>query len=272
VWPPRARIVALPLGVAFHIGIIRSDLEIGLFAYQMLAFYLLLVPDSVFIAVWSFARWLRSYLPMPWPRGWGRWIVGWAGVALCLAIAWDAHIPHTFGVALGVTIAALVPILWGGAAWHARAGIALAFASLLVLVVDLKSDTAADYYRFWGGTTRRLGDMEASERAYRRLTEIAPENPAGHYQLGKLLLGRGDEAGLTYLRTAQRLEPNRARAYVEEAQWLRTQGRAADALGKAQEATYAEPSNPQAQGLVNALSGQRGAPAAPTPSPDDDDK
>ena len=142
---------------------------------------------------------------------------------------------------------------------------------LVWLVVDRASATASDYYRFWGGNARRLGDPAASEYAYRKLVEIDPEEPAGHYQLGQIFLGRDDDAaGLAALHEAERLEPHRARAFLAEARWLLAKGRRDEALAKAKEATYAQPDHPQARQFLESLTGT--AEAKPDATIDKDDE
>src|SRR5262249_40643724 len=47
VWIKRAWRLAAPLGIIFHVGIIASKLEIGRFAFLMLAIYIFIVPDRI---------------------------------------------------------------------------------------------------------------------------------------------------------------------------------------------------------------------------------
>lgn len=270
IWWRRAWFIALPLGVAFHLGILASGLEIGLFAVLMLGFYLLVVPDRVFS--WTGEHLARlAGAPVRWlGRVLASWIavivLGGVGVALVLLVRLPSAI--ALGVALASTSAAFAGYMRDrfSAAGVARAHL---FAMAMWLVVDRATTTAFDYYRFWGGNAKRLGDPAASEHAYRKATEIAPDEPAGHYQLGRLLLDRGENAaGLAELREAQRLEPARARAYLAEAQWLKHQGRVEEAIAKAKEATYAQPDHPQAQQFLTSLTGGD-APRPLEPSSDD---
>jgi tetratricopeptide (TPR) repeat protein len=138
----------------------------------------------------------------------------------------------------------------------------LAIAHLLAFVmwttVDRATSTAMDYYRLWGGSSRRLGDQKTAEEAYRKMTEVAPDNAQGFYQLGRLLLAReAGEEGIAALRRAQNLEPLRARAYVAEARWLSTHGRRDEAIAKAREATIVEPGDAEARALLDSLLGTR---------------
>ncbi len=262
VWVRPAWWLALPLGLGFHAGIMASDLEIGLFAELMLALYLLVVPDRVFTALarTAPARALGHALAFVRCEGTGAaWIV--TGVALGggLLLTRASRLPYVGTTALVLT---LVPVgllaarRLGGR--HVIATVALAhlLAIGVWVLVDRGTDTAVDYYRFWGGSSRRLGDPATAEGAYRAVTELAPTEPAGHYQLGRLLLARGEEApGLAALHAAQRLEPARARAWVAEATYLQGQGRTADAITAARAAVTAEPTHAEARALLVRLTG-----------------
>lgn len=276
VWVRPAWFIALPIGVLFHTGILLSGLEIGLFAWLMLGLYLLLVPDRAF--VWAAEQRplvlvRRALAKLRFEGNVATGVAIGGGIALAIGAVLLCRIPHAFVVAIAL---ALVPIggaiavrLRGGNA--AMFGVAHVIAIVLWVLVDRASTVAVDYYRFWGGSSRRLGDDAASERAYRKLAELQPDEGQGHYQLGRLLLKRGEETeGLSSLRRAQAEEPARARAYVAEAEYLASKGRTAEALAKAQEATYAEPENPDAKSLLDRLT-KPNQPAIPAPPPAADD-
>lgn len=279
VWIRPAWWLALPLGIAFHLGIIASDLEIGLFAYLMLGFYVLVVPDGVWVwiartppvrALGAIARTART------ARGLGPWITIAIAIGAGIVLAYQVRLDHALSVALALTAGLLAALALGQLRRpHVAAAVVAAthvLALLLWLAVDRASSVAVDYYRFWGGNARRLGDPGTSERAYRRLVEIAPDEPAGHYQLGRLLLARGDEAaGLASLHEAQRREPHRARAWIAESNYLTSKGRTDEAKEKARAALIVEPTHPGARDLVDRLDGTApSAPAgAPPPSTDD---
>ena len=151
-----------------------------------------------------------------------------------------------------------------------RIGAALLVGFGLWLVVDRTSDATADYFKFWGGSARRLGDLDAAEHAYRRLTLLAPDDPGGHFQLGRLLLARGDELdGLGELHEAEALEPRRARAWLEEARFLEAHQRHDAALAAARTGLSVEPASPDAQALIATLTGQGGK-GKPAAKPDDE--
>jgi Vitamin K-dependent gamma-carboxylase len=264
IWWRRAWIVALPLGVAFHAGILASGLEIGLFAVLMLGFYVLVIPDRAFAWVGELLARVVGAPVAAIGRALSHWVVAFAALGFGVALALIVRLPSATAVGLGLAgmCAAFIATTRERVSATALARAHLV-AMLVWLVVDHASSQAVDYYRFWGGNARRLGDPAASEYAYRKVIDIDPEEPAGHFQLGKILLGRGDEAGgISELREAQRLEPGRARAYLAEAHWLKSKGRTAEAIEKAKEATYAEPNHPAAQQLVKALTGSDSPPGA----------
>jgi hypothetical protein len=288
VWVRPAWIVALPVGIAFHLGILASGLDIGLFAYLMLAFYVFLIPDRVLVWIAESLpfRVIRSALSViRVDRPVAQTIVTGFALAISVALARFCRFDHAFVLAavlcaVPIVLLAAAHVLAGPSSTVRRsvagAGLAHLFAIGLWLVVDRSTTTAVDYFRFWGGNARRLGDPAAAEVAYRRLIQIAPDEPAGYFQLGRLLLDRGeDAAGLDALHQAQRLEPLAARAWLAEAQWLVTNGRKAEAIEKAQEAVYSEPTNQAARDLLDTLTGTKSAPAAPAdlarPTARDDD-
>lgn len=272
VWQPRFAFIAAPLGIAFHASILFSGLEIGLFAWLMLALYLFVIPDRVYIAL---ARRLAGA-----GKGFGAVTAAFDG-----ALGWTVWL---FGIALGlvftmvtrfeyagrVGVVLLVATIAGTAYSIVRApkarrmaaiGIAFLAACTLWLATDRASTAAIDYYRFWGGTSRRLGDLAAAERAYRELETVAPDEPAGHFQLARLLLGQGrSDEGLAELHEAQRLSPRDSRPFTVEARWLAEHGQRDEALAKARDATNADPNDRDARGLLDILS--RGA-APPRSAP-----
>jgi tetratricopeptide (TPR) repeat protein len=259
VWHKRTWPIAAPLGIALHAGILATSLDIGLFAWLMLGVYILIIPDRV----WT---WLAETKPLDFVRGMSRVIADWfsgaagwfllvvaAGLGLVLAAV--SRFDHGWAVGLVLLAALFVASI----VLRKRVSIAaLAIAHLAAFAmwtgVDRSTKVASDYFRLWGGSSRRLGDPKTSEHAYRRMTEVAPTEGGGWFQLGRLLLERGaDDEGITALRKAQDLEPLRARAYVAEARWLATKGRTDEAIAKAREATIVEPNDADATNLLNSL-------------------
>ena len=253
VWARPAWKIAAPLGLVFHLGIVFTGLEIGLFAFLMLGIYVLVIPDSVWIAIAARpADRMRAWLARPSTLAWAAGTLAAAGLALLV------ELEDAFVVALALSAVPLViavhAMLRRRRAAALAVGVAHVFAIGLWLAVDRTTSITEDYYRYWGGSQRRIGTPAEAERAYRRLTEVAPESEVGHYHLGRLLLARGAaDEGLRHLREAQRLEPAYARAFVEEARWLHAQGRTAEAIEKAKQATFADPSHAEARALLDSL-------------------
>jgi tetratricopeptide (TPR) repeat protein len=145
-------------------------------------------------------------------------------------------------------------------------GIAHLAAMTLWLAADRASTVAIDYYRFWGGSSRRLGDRATAERAYRELIDVAPDVPAGHFQLARMLLAQQkDDEAIAQLHEAQRLSPDDARPFVVEARWLAAHGRAAEAVAKARAATLADPNDRSARDLLDSVT-RGGPPPAEAPN------
>jgi hypothetical protein len=268
VWQPRFAFIAAPLGLLFHAGILFSGLEIGLFAWLMLAIYLFVIPDRVYVALARICEPLAKAFTLV--AGWFDGVLGWvvwlAGIALGLVLAMLSR----FEYAGRVGVVLLVVTIAGTATAIVRTpkarrltaiGLAHLTAFTVWLATDRASTVAIDYYRFWGGTSRRLGDSAASERAYRELIAVAPDEPAGHFQLGRMLLTQGkSQEALDELHEAQRLSPGDARPFTVEARWLASHGRLPEALTKARDATYADPHDKSARDLLDTLSRGGGPP------------
>jgi hypothetical protein len=260
VWNKRTWWIAAPLGLALHLGIVATNLEIGLFAWLMVGLYIFVIPDRFF--TWPAELrplvWLRESLGVV--REWFGGAVGWvvlvmsAGAGFVVALATRYDYSAIVGVALFVAVLGL-------AISERRHVGRLAGAHLLAfvvwMIVDRWSTSAQDYYRFWGGSSRRLGDTTTAELAYRKMTQVAPTEGQGHFQLGKLLLARGaDEEGLAELRLAQEYEPMKSRAYTAEAKWLAEHGKTEEAIVKAREANIIDPSDNDALTLLDSLGGR----------------
>lgn len=267
VWQPRLWWLALPLGLALHVSIVISGLEIGLFAWLMIGLYTWIVPDRAWIwlartrASRALGAGLRAIA-----RAFARARSAPAGVLGIVAIALSRY-DHVVAAGAFATLALLALLAFGDRRTAARLGAAHVVALALWLAGDRIAGIPEAYYRLWGGTARRLGDHTAEERAYRGLLAISPGDATASYHLGELLLARpgvddaGAAAGLEYLHRAERAEPGRARALVAEARWLASRGRHDEALAKARDATLAEPGDRDARALLDQLAGKPRAPA-----------
>ncbi|MGE0867069.1 MAG: HTTM domain-containing protein [Kofleriaceae bacterium] len=271
IWMRRAWWIALPIGFAFHLMIACGGFEIGLFAFVMFALYIFVVPDAAWI-------WLAELAPL---RAISR-AVDRITTSSAVIVAGFTVMAIGSGVALALTsqlengpligIAAIVVPVGFAIAWRQRvvtrphmtiAAIAHVIALATWTLVARAGDVPSDYYRRWGKTAKRFETPEVAEHAYRRLTEVDPDDPVGHYYLGTLLLARGQtELAVEHLHRAQDLEPTRARAWIAEARWLAATGDIIGAIDKAREATWAEPNNTSARALLERLSNGRAAPGA----------
>jgi hypothetical protein len=255
IWNRRTWLFAAPAGLLLHVAILVSGLEIGLFAWLMIGLYVLVLPDRIWI--WLVSRVVPDST-RTWFRGRASWLLWLAGFAIAIVLGIASRFDHA--VALTIVLAIVLAIRTFLAVVRGRPALAwLAAAHVLAVAtwftVDRATTVASDYYSFWGGSARRLGDSESALRAYERLVEVSPDNASGHYQLGRLLLSRDSaEDGLAELHAAQRIAPQQARAFVAEAHWLATHGQRDEALAKAREAARAEPSDAEARRLVDRLS------------------
>jgi hypothetical protein len=247
-----------------------------LFAYVMCALYIFVIPDRLWVVLGEVMRPLGGALRRIGDRpGWAA--VG-AGVVVAIALALIVRLPNALAIAIVTSLFVIAlgvrevtrPASPGGPT--AALGYAHVIAIVLWLVVDRATTVAVDYYRFWGGSQRRLGDKVQAEAAYRRLIEIAPSEEVAHFHLGRILLSteRVDE-GLEVLRDAQRVAPSRARAFVEEARWLARAGRMSEAIAKAKDAVAADASDGEARALLDSLTGAKPAPGPRHPPVPDTD-
>jgi hypothetical protein len=274
VWLRPAWKFAAPLGLAFHLGIVATGFEIGLFAYVMCALYILVVPDRVWTALGSLGffarigRLARATMQSP-----GKPAVVLAAL-FAIPIALLCRLPHAVplvAIALGLAIVAVIYRQLTKRPFTAALPIAVLAGALLLTVVDRATTVAIDYYRFWGGSQRRVGDRAQAEAAYRGMLGIEPHSEIAHFYLGRILIQTGRAAeGLAHLHEAQ-LEPHRARAHVQEARYLMGQGKQAEAIAKAKDAVFADPSDGEARAVLDMLQGQgSGKPAKPSTTTDDD--
>ena len=202
LWP-RTRTVAWALGLAFHVGIEVVDLRIGLFSYFMVALYLLYAPAPV-------VRWLA--VPVRWLDGIDRSGASWpatvGAAAVTAAVVFVLPLP-------GAAVAACVcagAVLAAGPQGRSPA-LAQAIAVLGLLALHQGSDVARDYYKYWGGDTRRRGPLTEAIEAYESVVELDPAYASGRLRLGDLYL-RAERPGeaVEQWREALAIEPDNAGA------------------------------------------------------------
>ena len=222
VWNRRLWLPAIVAGVGLHVGIELVGLEIGLFSYLMIAIYLLLVPDVVYVRVAEWLAPLAAPLRRPGLRH-AAWPAGIAGL-----IALFVVVPLPLGAVVVFTA-----LLWIGGAVAGivsaerdrgpRLAWAFAIAAAVPIAVHAETQVADDYYRFWGGAARRLGDDKSARRAYDGLLGVDDTSEYAHYHLGQLDLAAGElDAAYAHFLRAKKSAPKRARAYFGEANvWLR---------------------------------------------------
>ncbi len=229
IWRLRAWRWAWPLGLGMHGVIAFSGLEIGLFSYLMFAVYLLVIPEP-------YGSRLLSALSSRVPAGLRRafaggdrmvaaalWIIG----ATCLLLL-PPPLSNPLTVAFAIGWIFLI-LRWMAPRFVTRAAAASATLMIAFLAADLLSQVSVDYFRYWGGSARRLGKPAEAEQAYRGLIAVAPELELGHYHLGRLLIRRQQlDAGLVHLRQAESLDPKQVRALDEQVRALAAAGRAVE--------------------------------------------
>ncbi len=266
VWIRPLRVPAIVAGVGLHVGVELIGLEIGLFSYLMIAVYLLLVPDLLYTATAAQITPLLGRLGRRLPIA-ALAHAGWP-IAIALLVAAVVVIPLPFG---GVVAVAVVLLLAGTVAAllspargrRGRLAWAFALAAAVPIVVNARTDVASDYYRYWAGSARRLGDDADARRAYLGLLEVEPGSEYAHYYLGKLDSDAGRlDAAIDHYRRAQRGDPTRARAFFAEADVRLRQNDRELARAALEAGLRIEPANAQAQGQLTSLGGTRPSPGA----------
>jgi hypothetical protein len=244
------RAPAALVGVAFHAGIEASGFHIGLFSYFMIALYILVVPERPIVAI---VRWLDR---VPLARATRN--LGWMGAAV--ASAAGAAILFTMPIGVPAAAAAVVAALVGVAlvvTRRERAGATAlahlgACAVLAILARPAVTDVALDYYRFWGGSSRRLGDLPAATRAYERAVEVAPGYAPAHTSLANLYRRTGQiDRALEEARTGQRLAPGDYRPHLVEAMVHDDADAGQEALAAAERALLRKPGQRDAQRIAS---------------------
>jgi hypothetical protein len=249
-------VVALPVGVAFHLGVEMAGLKIGLFSYLMCAVYLLMVPE-----------WVLSYLSM------------WFGKPVTAAIDGAREAVHSLA-SIAATVAAIIvgcsvllilpyPIMWlfilicaGLAAATALApqqrertvraahavGAAHLAVCLIIVTLHWTTDQSFNYYKYWAGSARRLGPPELAREAYIDLTDLHPDYGPGHYHLGNIYL-KDKEPTKALESYAQAIEraPDDYRPHVGQAIVYTRAGKGSKAYESATRALELKPNDQQAK-------------------------
>ena len=203
VWTRATWSIAAPLGLALHFGILATGLEIGLFAWLMLGLYIFVVPDRVWVWLAELAagRGCAAFAQRDRASGSTARSARWSGSSRARRSASCSRCVSRFDHA---------PRVGARPARRARrivlARVAIASTSRWLAVAHLlafgcgPSSIARPRRRrttTGSGAARRAGSAitKTAEHAYRQMTEVAPDDGSGHFQLGRLLLARdaGDE-------------------------------------------------------------------------------
>jgi hypothetical protein len=248
VWPRLWR-YALPLGLAFHVGIELAGFQIGQFSYVMLAIYLLMLPS------WLAAppvKALRDRLrELPWPL--------WARIAaLAAALLIGSVLLAASDVPVATWLRVVIALAGAGAFLLARGRVKVAvvhaIACAWIFVLAATTAQAVDYSRFWAGSARRLGSPAEMIEAYQQLLRIAPNHPSANYYLGSDDLAKGQhERAIARFRRTQAAEPAAARAWIGEARAWIAIGDRAKARDALQGALRADPASQEARDLLATL-------------------
>lgn len=243
IWP-----LAVVLGFGLHASIeFGAELQIGIFSYYMFALYLLLVPDRVFDGVrrmgrGAFDRGARALNAVA-AIAPAFWVISLIAIVGGVLVLYTIPVPQMTVIAWVATLLACAAGAWqlvrraDGKRARARAlGVMLAhgLACASIALLPTTMDSVGDYYKFWGGSSRRLGNWDDAESAYRHLVEIRPKWGPGHYHLARIdnRSGRREQALAGFIR-AQKAAPNDPRAYVEAAVIHSEAGRGDKALSTA---------------------------------------
>ncbi len=224
------------IGMGFHISVELSGYRIGLFSYFMMGLYVLFLPDVVIATGARAWHWLtdatatglrragEAMRPLAWPL---LAIALIAGAALVGVIPLEARW-LTVGA---ITLAGLVAAIAGGRRRAQAVAMVHVLACGLILVMQLVDNQTFDYYKFLGGTSRRLGDKQTAAYAYQRLTEVSPDYGPAYFHLGNdaRTAGKQDQA-LDLYRSAEMRDPPDPRPFRAAAAIYEARGNQAAAL------------------------------------------
>ena len=237
---PFLRLPAALIGIGLHVSIELAGFQIGLFSYYMVAFYLLILPPAAFR--WSELKLRPRSLPGP--------AIAYLAGAAAVGFALIATLPLD-----GTIIAALV-ITVAMIGREKRVAIAHVSAIVAVLICANLSDAIRDHYRFWGGSSRRLGDRETAKKAYERLADYEPEYASGRRNLGRIYVAEGRlEEALVEYKAAERSDPDTIASQIGLANVYAKLGRGHEAVRHAVKVRElaARDANTSSRGIQQAL-------------------
>jgi hypothetical protein len=249
-WHRRGWPIALAIGIPLHIGIIISGLEVGVFAWLMLALYIFLVPDRLMQRL-RLPRFLTA-TPRSKIFGVTTFIVS------AVAVGIICRFPSVLGVFILLSILLFVTLIVNRGKQYASTAVCAPLAvAILYIAADRTTDVSYAYYRFWASAESRLGNIQTAKELYTEVTVRFPDQENGYYQLAKLQASSKNsneiERALRNAQQAQRLAPTKARAFLLGARILVTQGNRPAALEQAKSAASAEPGNADAAQLLTQL-------------------
>jgi len=167
-----------------------------------------------------------------------------AAIVVAIAVPFDES--RLAAGAIAVVGLCTVIIAWLDRVSLRRLAIGHLVAAMTLVALTHTTEVTLDYHRFWGGSTRRLGDAETSLRAYRKALEIDHRYAPGHLRVGRLLEEDDPDKALRHYQKAQDLAPNDHRGFLYAALVHSRAGRAEEAYQNAKMAAILAPDNAQA--------------------------
>jgi hypothetical protein len=181
------------------------------------------------------------------------WAIGGVLIAGGSAVLFALPFPITAVAVITVGLAILV----GGS--PIRIGMGHVLACLLVVGMSGITDTTRNYYRFWGGSARRLGDLDTAVASYQKVIEIAPDWPQGHTSLGNLYRRQKKfEDAIKHFNKASWLADDDFRPQLGLALTYTDMGDGGNAYAAAVEALERKPGNRQATTIRDRYQAQFG--------------
>ena len=279
---------ALVVGVSLHAGIeFGAELRIGIFSYYMFGLYLLLVPDRWAAPIG--AQLARMLAPLR--SGFARLaqsrtvLLTGTAAGLSAGLLLGMSLPLAEGLWFAGICTGFTLIVWGceliafrstrgsthAAGTRRQRALALivahAIACAAIPLLPETHERIADYYKYWAGSARRLGDWEQAGAGYAQLVKLRPDWAPAHYYLGRIAHRdkRTDDA-LSHYQRAQRANDRDYRSFLQAALLHHNAGRGPQALAAAQHAasllqtmrrsTSTQRAQQQARQLIDQWSGR----------------